>query len=135
VLPAVVLLLLFGSMAAWVLARRSGPLIAILYSIGISGIVLPPAVITLVLLLRQLGIAGTTAGMESVGEPGGCRRSAVGDPDGDGVVLVGLFHRGSAVETVSLVVTGGDSSERQVGIADGQQRRGLPVVAMAIVAM
>jgi raffinose/stachyose/melibiose transport system permease protein len=63
VVPSVVLLLLFGSMAAWVLARRSGWLISLLYSIAISGIVLPPAVITLVLLLRQLSIAGTVTGM------------------------------------------------------------------------
>jgi raffinose/stachyose/melibiose transport system permease protein len=63
VVPAVVLLLLLGSMAAWVLARRSGLVVALLYSVGISGIVLPPAVITLVLLLRQLQIAGTLTGM------------------------------------------------------------------------
>ena len=63
VVPAVVLLLLCGSMAAWVLARRKGFFVAMLYSIGISGIVLPPAVITLVLLLRQLTLAGTTIGM------------------------------------------------------------------------
>ncbi len=50
-------------MAAWVLARRSGFLIAMLYAVGISGIVLPPAVITLVLLLRQLSIDGTLTGM------------------------------------------------------------------------
>jgi len=63
VVPSVILLLLFGAMAAWVLARRSGLFVSLLYSIGISGIVLPPAVITLVLLLRQLTIAGTLTGM------------------------------------------------------------------------
>ena len=63
VIPSVVLLLLFGAMAAWVLARRTGFLVSLLYSLGISGIVLPPAVITLVLLLRQLTIAGTLTGM------------------------------------------------------------------------
>jgi raffinose/stachyose/melibiose transport system permease protein len=63
VVPAVLLLLLLGSMAAWVLARRTGLLVSVLYSIGISGIVLPPSVITLVLLLRQMGIAGTLPGM------------------------------------------------------------------------
>lgn len=63
VVPSVVVLLLFGSMAAWVLARRSGPLVSLLYSVAISGIVLPPAVITLVLLLRQLSLAGTVPGM------------------------------------------------------------------------
>jgi raffinose/stachyose/melibiose transport system permease protein len=63
VVPAVLLLLLVGAMAAWVLARRTGLLISVLYSVGISGIVLPPSVITLVLLLRQMGIAGTLTGM------------------------------------------------------------------------
>lgn len=63
VVPSVVLLLLFGSMAAWVLARRRGLVVSLLYSVGISGIVLPPAVITLVLLLRQLGLRGTLTGM------------------------------------------------------------------------
>jgi raffinose/stachyose/melibiose transport system permease protein len=63
VVPAVLLLLLLGAMAAWVLARRTGLLVSMLYSIGISGIVLPPSVITLVLLLRQMGIAGTLPGM------------------------------------------------------------------------
>jgi len=63
VVPSVVLLLLFGSMAAWVLARRRGLVVSLLYSVGISGIVLPPAVITLVLFLRQLGLRGTLTGM------------------------------------------------------------------------
>jgi raffinose/stachyose/melibiose transport system permease protein len=63
VVPSTVLLLLLGAMAAWVLARRSGVVIAVLYAVGISGIVLPPAVITLVLLLRQLSIDGTLTGM------------------------------------------------------------------------
>ena len=63
VVPSVVLLLLFGSMAAWVFARRRGFAVSMLYAIAISGIVLPPAVITLVLLLRQLGLAGTLTGM------------------------------------------------------------------------
>jgi raffinose/stachyose/melibiose transport system permease protein len=63
VVPSVALLLIFGAMASWVLARRRGLFVSVLYAIGISGIVLPPAVITLVLLLRQLSIAGTLPGM------------------------------------------------------------------------
>ncbi|MGV4323684.1 carbohydrate ABC transporter permease [Trueperella pyogenes] len=62
-LPSVFLVLVLGSMAAWVLARRGGKMSAALYAIGISGIVLPPAVVTLVLLLRQLGLAGLPIGM------------------------------------------------------------------------
>ncbi len=64
--PAVTIVLLFGSMAAWVLARRSSRVFAFVYAAGISGIVLPPAVVTIVLLLRQLGLAGTAAGMIGV---------------------------------------------------------------------
>lgn len=64
--PSVFLTLLLGSMASWVLARRSGKLSAVLYALGISGLILPPAVVTLVLLLRQLGLAGTPLGMMGV---------------------------------------------------------------------
>ncbi|WP_196717019.1 carbohydrate ABC transporter permease [Actinomyces trachealis] len=61
--PSVLAVLVLGSMASWVLARRSGRAAAAVYALGISGIILPPAVVTLVLLLRQLGLAGTTVGM------------------------------------------------------------------------
>jgi raffinose/stachyose/melibiose transport system permease protein len=64
--PSVVIVLLLGSMAAWVLARRASRLMTVVYALGISGIVLPPAVVTIVLLLRQLGIAGTPVGMIGV---------------------------------------------------------------------
>jgi raffinose/stachyose/melibiose transport system permease protein len=64
--PAVAGVLVLGSMAAWVLARRTGRAYAVLYAVAISGIVLPPAVVTIVLLLRQLGLAGTAAGMIGV---------------------------------------------------------------------
>ncbi|MEV1172499.1 carbohydrate ABC transporter permease [Nonomuraea sp. NPDC049784] len=66
VVPSVVGVLLFGSMAAWILARRSSRINAVLYALAISGIVLPPAVVTVVLLLRQLGLAGTAVGMIGV---------------------------------------------------------------------
>lgn len=61
--PAVAGVLIMGSMAAWVLARRVSRFTAVLYAAAISGIVLPPAVVTIVLLLRQLGLAGTAIGM------------------------------------------------------------------------
>ncbi|KRC64336.1 sugar ABC transporter permease [Aeromicrobium sp. Root236] len=63
VVPAVIIVLLFGSMASWVLARRSSIWLSSIYAVAISGIVIPPAVITLVLLLRQISLAGTLAGM------------------------------------------------------------------------
>lgn len=64
--PAVAGVLALGSLASWVLARRSSRLMAALYALAISGIVLPPAVVTIVLLLRQLGLAGTAVGMIGV---------------------------------------------------------------------
>jgi raffinose/stachyose/melibiose transport system permease protein len=64
--PSVIGVLLLGSMASWVLARRSSRGMAIVYALAISGIVLPPAVVTIVLLLRQIGLAGTALGMIGV---------------------------------------------------------------------
>jgi len=64
--PSVLGVLLLGSMAAWVLGRRASRTLAFIYALGISGIVLPPAVVTVVLLLRQLGLAGTAVGMIGV---------------------------------------------------------------------
>lgn len=65
-IPAVIGVLVLGSMAAWILGRRGGRLSAAIYALAISGIVLPPAVVTIVLLLRQLGLAGTALGMIGV---------------------------------------------------------------------
>ena len=64
--PAVIGVLVLGSLASWVLARRTTRGYAVLYALAISGIVLPPAVVTIVLLLRQLGLAGTAIGMIGV---------------------------------------------------------------------
>ena len=60
---AVVIVLVCGSMASWILARRTSRVGSFVYALCISGIVLPPAVVTIVLLLRQLGLAGTAIGM------------------------------------------------------------------------
>ncbi|HMR50112.1 MAG TPA: carbohydrate ABC transporter permease [Arachnia sp.] len=65
-LPAVFGVLILGSLASWVLARRASRVFALLYALAISGIVLPPAVVTIVLLLRQLGLSGTAVGMIGV---------------------------------------------------------------------
>ncbi|MER5831448.1 carbohydrate ABC transporter permease [Streptomyces sp. NPDC002130] len=66
VVPSVVLVLLLGAGAAWVFARRKGRLVGTLYALSISGLLLPPAVITIVMELRQLGLAGTQPGMIAV---------------------------------------------------------------------
>ncbi|MFI2754455.1 carbohydrate ABC transporter permease [Cellulomonas sp. P22] len=61
--PSVLIVLVLGSMAAWVLARRSSKAMAVAYGAAISGVVLPPAVVTIVLLLRQIGLSGSVIGM------------------------------------------------------------------------
>ena len=64
--PSVPACSMLGSMASWILGRRRSRRIAVVYALAISGIVLPPAVVTIVLLLRQLGLAGTAVGMIGV---------------------------------------------------------------------
>ena len=66
VVPSVVLVLILGAGAAWVFARRKSKLVSAAYALCISGLLLPPAVITIVMELRQLGLAGTRPGMIAV---------------------------------------------------------------------
>lgn len=61
--PSVVGVLIFASLASWVLARRVSRTSSALYAAAISGIILPPSVVTIVLLLRQIGLASTPTGM------------------------------------------------------------------------
>lgn len=63
VVPTVALTIVFGSMAAWIFARRTSRLMGILYSLAVCGILLPPAIVTLVLVLRQLHLASTPIGL------------------------------------------------------------------------
>ena len=64
--PSVFLALLFGSMAAWVLARRTTKPMAIVYALSISGLILPPTVVTVMMLLKMTGLSGTIPGMIGV---------------------------------------------------------------------
>ncbi|MZF88079.1 carbohydrate ABC transporter permease [Streptomyces sp. SID5643] len=66
VVPSVILVLILGAGAAWVFARRKSRLVSAAYAVCISGLLLPPAVITLVMELRQLGLAGTRPGVIAV---------------------------------------------------------------------
>jgi raffinose/stachyose/melibiose transport system permease protein len=66
VVPSVVLVLILGAGAAWVFARRKSKLVSAAYALCVSGLLLPPAVITIVMELRQLGLAGTRPGMIAV---------------------------------------------------------------------
>ncbi len=66
VVPAVVGVILLGSMAAWVFARRHSRWTSILFAVGISGVLVPPSAVTVVLVLRELHLAGTQVGMVGV---------------------------------------------------------------------
>lgn len=66
VVPTVLIVLLLGAMAAWMFARRRGRASTLLYGLSISGILLPPAIVILVLVLRQLHLAGTRPGLIGV---------------------------------------------------------------------
>lgn len=64
--PSVFLVLLFGSMASWILARRRTKPMSVTYALGISGLILPPAVVTVMMLLKYMGLSGTAVGMIGV---------------------------------------------------------------------
>lgn len=64
--PSVFLTLLLGSMASWILARRATKPLVLLYVLGISGLILPPAVVTVMMLLKMIGLSGTAPGMVGV---------------------------------------------------------------------
>ena len=60
---SVTLVIIFGSMVSWVLARKKAKYISILYYIFISGILIPPAIIASIRVLRVLHIYGTYIGL------------------------------------------------------------------------
>ena len=65
-IPSVFGVLLLGAMASWVLARRKTRGLSIAYTIGISGVIVPPAIVPIVLLLKQIGLQGTPLGLIGV---------------------------------------------------------------------
>ncbi|TMR95034.1 carbohydrate ABC transporter permease [Nonomuraea basaltis] len=60
--PALLLLLFFGAMAAWVFGRDRRRSLRALYYLAISGILLPPAIITTLQVLKTVGLDGTRLG-------------------------------------------------------------------------
>ena len=64
--PSVFIALLLGSMASWILARRTTKPMTIVYALCISGLILPPAVVTIMMLLKMIGLSGTAPGMIGV---------------------------------------------------------------------
>lgn len=64
--PSVFICLLFGSMAAWIFGRRTSKGVGMLYALFISGVILPPSVVTIMMLLKMIGLSGTAFGMNCV---------------------------------------------------------------------
>ncbi|KFI64209.1 carbohydrate ABC transporter permease [Bifidobacterium cuniculi] len=65
-IPSVFLVLLFGSMASWIVARRRTKPMTVTYALGISGLILPPSIVTVMMLLKFMGLSGTAVGMIGV---------------------------------------------------------------------
>ena len=63
--PAVLLLLFFGSMAAWVFARGRKRTVKALYYVAISGVMLPPTIVSTLRVLEVLHLDGTQIGLIS----------------------------------------------------------------------
>lgn len=61
--PTLAGLLLFGALAAWIFARGKSRTLTWLYYLSVSGILIPPAVVTSILVLRKLSIYGTHFGI------------------------------------------------------------------------
>jgi len=55
---SIVLILLAGSLAAWVLARSRSKWSQPLYYLAISGVFVPPAIVTTILVMKLLGVYG-----------------------------------------------------------------------------
>ena len=62
-IPALLGILLFGSFAAWIFARGRSRTIRTLYYVSIVGILVPPAIVGSVLVLRWYGIYGRYLGL------------------------------------------------------------------------
>jgi raffinose/stachyose/melibiose transport system permease protein len=62
-IPSVIAVVVLGAMASWVFARSRHQSISLLYYLCISGILVPPALVVSVLLLKALAIQGTHLGI------------------------------------------------------------------------
>jgi raffinose/stachyose/melibiose transport system permease protein len=60
---SIAIVLLLGSLAAWILARSKSVLIKPAYYIAISGVFVPPAIVTTIVVLKGLGVYGSRLGI------------------------------------------------------------------------
>ena len=61
--PAVGGMTLLGALAAWVFARSRSRLVSLLYYFAIGGILIPPAIVPSIYVMRGLGIQGSRFGL------------------------------------------------------------------------
>lgn len=62
-LITVFLVILFGSMVSWIIARKKSKSISFIYFMLILGVLIPPAIISTIMVLNILKIQGTYAGI------------------------------------------------------------------------
>jgi raffinose/stachyose/melibiose transport system permease protein len=61
--PTIVIVVILGGLASWTIARSRSRAASLLYYLSISGVLIPPAVISSIAVLRALGVHGTHAGL------------------------------------------------------------------------
>jgi raffinose/stachyose/melibiose transport system permease protein len=61
--PSVLIVTLVGSLAGWVFARGRGRVMSLMYYLAIAGILLPPSIVTTVLVLKRTHVFGSFAGV------------------------------------------------------------------------
>jgi raffinose/stachyose/melibiose transport system permease protein len=61
VVPSIIAIVLFGGLASWVFARSKGRAVSLLYYMCIAGVLVPPAIVTSILVLRTFEGLGSQA--------------------------------------------------------------------------
>lgn len=59
VIPTIIAIILLGGLASWVFARHKGRGVSMLYYMCIAGVLVPPAIVTSILVLRVFELFGT----------------------------------------------------------------------------
>lgn len=62
-IPAIAIVIVLGGLASWAIARSRRRSASMLYYLSISGVLIPPAIVTSIAVLRVLGAHGTHVGL------------------------------------------------------------------------
>ncbi|CAN5575139.1 carbohydrate ABC transporter permease [soil metagenome] len=62
-IPTIVIVVVLGGLASWAIARSRRRAATLLYYLSISGVLIPPAIVTSIAVLRALGVHGTHLGL------------------------------------------------------------------------